>query len=82
MDFKKLEYSPFTYEIKVFNTHNKTVIDWFRVRERHMASILRGLCGASDEQIKEFLLQVENDNSAAFRGRKEPFYILQAINKQ
>lgn len=82
MDFEKLEHSPFTYEVQVSDLYNKPVINWFRVRERGMASMLRGMCGATDDQIAEFLLKVEDDNSASFRGRKEPFYILQAINKR
>lgn len=71
-----------SYEVQITDGYEKPVIEWVRMRERGVVAMLETMCGATEEQVDEFLLKVEDDNSASFRGRIEPFYILFAVNKQ
>lgn len=71
-----------SYEVQITDAYEKPVVEWVRMRERGLVALLETMCGATEEQVNQFLLKVEDDNSASFRGRLGPPYILFAINKQ
>lgn len=66
------------YDITLTDPNEKVVVPQVRMRERGLVAMLEVMCGATQENVDEFVTVVESEGHCSFRGRLEPRYILQA----